>query len=142
MDATASAAWDEALELAGGRITSADGAVLAAYSAAYSLLVNARLALAPPAAPMFHPKTGKPLKGKALAAAQAGQPWALTTSTAAGSAKLSPLVNLVATASRDLAKFAAELGLTPNSRARAGQVQAAVEDEFDRWLAANRPPEA
>lgn len=140
-DAIASAAWDEAVELAGDRLTPADGAILASYASAYSMLVAARRSLAPPEPAYLDAETGKPLRGAKLRkakAAHAAQPWALITATAGGSQKLSPLVSLIATAARDLAKYAAELGLTPNARARVGAGVAPAADAFDAFLLANK----
>lgn len=137
IDAVASREWDRVVELIGDRLSPVDAGILAAYASAYALLVHARRGLAPPT-PAFVGPDGKALKGKKLAAAQAAHteaPWALTAATAAGTAKVHPLVGLVATAARDVAKFAAELQLTPNSRARAGVAAPEPADALDAFLA-------
>ncbi|WP_165068291.1 P27 family phage terminase small subunit [Paludisphaera rhizosphaerae] len=140
MDGPASREWDRVVGLLGGSLTSADVGVLVSYCLSFSLVYHTRRALAPPPAPKVD-KLGRKLSGKALAKAQAAEaeaPWQMTTVDGKGNPRTNPLVTVLTCATRDLAKFADALGLTPTARARVGAMAAPAEDAFDAWLKANK----
>lgn len=137
VDPVAAACWGRLTALLGPKATALDEGVLTAYCSTYAILVYARRELAPEA-PRLVDDDGRPLKGAALAKAlaeAAQRSWILTTSTDKGGTKQHPLVSLCTNASRDLARYADALGLTPLSRSRAGQVAPEKADELDGFLA-------